>query len=55
MINAICFIGGLIVGFIVASIGCHMTTQEELADVYMDGYEDGMEAARNGDSERLDI
>lgn len=54
MINAICFIGGLIAGFLIASFGCHITTQEDLADAYMDGYEDGLEE-RHGNREGSDV
>ena len=42
MINAVCFIGGLLVGFVVTAIGYSRITQAEVADAYAEGYEDGL-------------
>lgn len=44
MINALCFIGGLLVGFVVTAIGYQAAIDDEVADAYADGYEDGLEA-----------
>lgn len=47
MINAVCFIGGLIVGFIITAIGYRAAAEDEAADAYMNGYEDGLEDGMN--------
>ncbi len=58
MVNAICFIGGLLAGFLVTAFGYSRITQEDVADAYADGFEDGFKEgleAHNGDSKRPDV
>lgn len=43
MLNALCFVGGLLMGFIVTSVGYHMASHDEISDAYRDGYEDGLQ------------
>lgn len=43
MINAVCFIGGLLLGFVVTAIGCRLASHGEISDAYRDGYEDGLQ------------
>lgn len=43
MLNALCFVGGLLVGFVVTAVGYNAIHDGDTADAYAQGYEDGLE------------